>query len=148
MTFPMPESAPAELIARQLRTLAGKLKRRLREQSGVADLTPSQTSVLLRLESEGPATTSHLARAKGMRSQSMGALVAALQAAGLVQSMPDPADGRQSIISLTPFCRDHIERGRAARQDWLCRRVEGRLSAEEQAQLGGALTLLARLLDD
>jgi DNA-binding MarR family transcriptional regulator len=143
-----PRSAQADAIASLLRTTAGRLKRRLREQSGAADLTPSQTSVLLRLESEGPATTSALARAEGMRSQSMGVLITSLQTAGLVESRPDPEDKRQTILSLTSSCRQRIEEGRAARQDWLSRIIDARLSDEEQDLLAAALPLLDRLLAD
>ena len=138
----------ATTLARDIRGLAGKLKRRLREQSDVGDLTPSQTAVLLRLEKDGPATTSSLARAEGMRPQSMGGIVAALEGAGLVHGAPDPGDGRQTILSLTDRCRQRIDEGRAARQDWLFRTIRARLSAQEQKQLMAAVALLRRLVDD
>ncbi|MGY2736954.1 MarR family winged helix-turn-helix transcriptional regulator [Sphingomonas sp. UYP23] len=138
----------AATLAHDIRGLAGKLKRRLREQSNVGDLTPSQTAVLLRLEKEGPATTSHLARAEGMRPQSMGTVVVALERAGLVLGTPDPWDGRQTILSLTDACRDWIGQDRAARQDWLFRTIQSRLSPQEQDQLAAAVALLQRLVDD
>jgi DNA-binding MarR family transcriptional regulator len=126
----------------------GKLKRRLREQAGVGDLTSSQISVLLRLEREGPATTSSLARLEGMRPQSMGTVIAPLQAAGLVRGAPDPADGRQTILSLTDACRKWVADGRAARQDWLTRNLQAHLSPEEQDRLAEAVELLKRLAAD
>lgn len=92
-------------------------------------------------------TTSALARAEGMRPQSMGALLAALEALGLVSGTPDPSDGRQTILSLTDRCRTLIEDGRAARQDWLARNIEARLSLEEQRQVLSAITLLKRLVE-
>jgi DNA-binding MarR family transcriptional regulator len=141
-------SARASDLAQELRALFGKLKRRLREQAHVGDLTPSQTSVLLRLEKDGPATASSLARAEGMRPQSMGPLVTALEGAGLVSGAPDPSDGRQTILSLTDACRKWIEEGRAARQDWLTRTIQARLSPEEQEDLAGSVELLKRLVDD
>ena len=55
-------SARAGALAEDLRSLVGKLKRRLREQAGPEDLTPSQVSILLRLEKDGPTTVSNLAR--------------------------------------------------------------------------------------
>jgi len=143
-----PEIDSAATLAREIRGLAGKLKRRLREQADGGDLTPSQTSVLLRLEKDGSATTSSLARAEGMRPQSMGAVIAALESAGLVQGAPDPADGRQTILSLTDACRQRIDEGRAARQDWLFRTIRARFSAQEQQQLMAAVALLQRLVDD
>jgi len=150
MPYPTDDSHTARIdaLARDLRSLTGRLKRRLREQSGGGDLTPSQTAVLLRLEKEGPATTSSLARAEGMRPQSMGTLIAALDDAGLVAGTPDPDDGRQTILSLTDACRKRFEVGRAARQDWLCRMIETRFSPAEQDQLAAAIALLGRLADD
>lgn len=93
-------------------------------------------------------TTSSLARAEGMRPQSMGAVIAALDAAGLVRGAADPNDGRQTILSTTEACRRGIEEGRAARQDWLSRTIEARLSSEEQDHLLSAVKLLQRLADD
>ena len=117
--------------------MIGKLKRRLREQAHVGDLTPSQTSTLLRLERDGPATASSLARAEGMRPQSMGAVIVALEAAGMVRGAPDPSDGRQTILSLTDDFRKRIREGRAARQDWLSSAIQARLSPQEQAEVRG-----------
>jgi DNA-binding MarR family transcriptional regulator len=141
-------TARASDLAQELRALFGKLKRRLREQAHVGDLTPSQTSVLLRLEKDGPATASSLARAEGMRPQSMGPVVVALEAAGLVGGAPDPSDGRQTILFLTDACRKWIEEGRAARQDWLTRTIQARLSLQEQEDLAASVELLKRLADD
>jgi DNA-binding MarR family transcriptional regulator len=138
--------SPAVALALELRGFAGKLRRRLRDQADAGDLTPSQTAVLLRLEQEGPATTSGLARAEGMRPQSMGAVVASLEAAGLVAGAPDPTDRRQTRLSLTDSCRRWLEHGRAARQDWLSRTIDARLSPHEQDQLAAAVPLLQRLV--
>ncbi len=143
-----PDTARASVLAGDLRGLFRKLKRRLREQADVGDLTPSQTSVLLRLEQEGPATVSALSRAEGVRPQSMRVTVAALEAAGHVSGHPDPDDGRQTIISLTDACRQWIVEGRAARQDWLTRRIATTLSAEEQQAVATATRLLHRVLGD
>jgi DNA-binding MarR family transcriptional regulator len=141
-----PETPRTAALATELRALFGQLKRKLREQAGANDLTPSQISVLLRLEREGPATTSNLARLEGMRPQSMGAVVAPLQAAGLVSGTPDPMDGRQTLLSLTEACRTWVAEGRAAREDWLTRTLEARLSYAEQDRLAEAIDLLKRLL--
>jgi len=140
--------AEAASLARELRALVGKLKRRLREQSHVGDLTPSQVSALLRLEKEGPLTSSNLARAEGMRPQSIGPIVAALEAAGLISGVPHQTDGRQTLLSLTDVCRKWIEEGRAARQDWLSRALRTRLSRSEREQLASAVELLKRLVDE
>ena len=142
-------TAPSDLgsgLARRIRAVAGKLKRRLREQSG-GDLPPSQIAVLLHLDRNGPSTVTALAKAENVRSQSMGATVAALETAGLVAGAPHPTDGRQTVLSLTPDCRKWIDDGRAARQDWLLQTLQARLSPDEQRQLAAALPLLDRLFD-
>jgi DNA-binding MarR family transcriptional regulator len=141
-----PERASA--LALELRTSLGKLKRKLRSQAGQEDLTSSQVSVLLRLEKDGPATVSNLARAEAMRPQSMSAVIAPLEAAGLVSGTPDPNDGRQTLFSLTKMCRKRIQERRAAKQDWLTRNIQARLSAQEQKKLAAALEILARLVED
>jgi DNA-binding MarR family transcriptional regulator len=134
-------------LAGDLRVVISQLRRRLREQSSIGDLTWSQTSVLSRLEREGSATVSSLARAEGMRPQSMGATVSALEAAGLVNGSPDPEDGRQTILSLTPACREWIKAARAAKEDWLFRAIQSKLSPEEQGELAKGVELLKRLAE-
>ena len=143
-----PASARASALAEDLRLLIGRLKRRLREQGDHGDLTPSQLAVLLRLEKHGPATVSSLARAEGMRPQSMSAAISALEAAGHVRGTPDPDDGRQTLMSLTDACRERIRAGRAARQDWLSRTITARLTPREQDELAAAVGLLQRLIED
>ena len=140
-------AACAQALAAELRVLIAKLNRRLREQAHAGDLTGSQKTVLLHLEREGPATVTTLARTEGVRPQSMGATVAALQAAGLVSGAPDPADGRQTIWSLTPAFRQWIKAARAAREDWLLHVVQTRLSSREKEELAASIELLKRLAE-
>jgi DNA-binding MarR family transcriptional regulator len=142
-----PEAARALALAAELRAVAGRLIRRLRERADAGDLTTSQKSVLLHLEREGPATVTTLARAQDMRPQSMGAIVSTLEVAGLVEGSPDPADGRRTLLSLTAACRDMIAAGRAARQDWLFRAIQTNLDRDEQEQLARAVEFLKRLAD-
>lgn len=134
-------------LASEIRAILGRLKRRLREHGGDHDLTQSQVSVALRLEKDGSATVSTLARAEGVRPQSMSAVVAPLQEAGLVQGAPDPTDGRQTLMSLTPKCLKWLRDGRAVRQDWLAATIAQRLSIREQEKLREVLELLARLAE-
>ena len=135
-------------LALEIRTAVRKLKRRLREHGETSDLTPSQVSVVLRLEEVGAATVSGLARAEGMRPQSMSAVITPLQEAGLVGGAPDPDDGRQTLICLTPKCIKWLKEGRAARQDWLTKRILQKLSGHEQEKLQASLELLTRLAED
>src|ERR1700722_6761044 len=136
----------ASALAAELHALSGKLKRRLRALASAGDLTPSQTSVLMHLDRDGPTTVPAVARGEGVRSQSMGATIAVLEAAGLVSGTPDPKDGRQTILSLTPACQEWIKAGRAAREDWLFRAIQSKFSPEEQDELASAVELLKRLM--
>ena len=135
-------------LAAELRAILGKLKRKLREHCGRSDLTPSQVSVILRLEKDGPIAVSSLARAEGMRPQSMSAIITSLLEAGLVSGSPDPSDKRQTLMALSRKCQKLLRDGRAARQDWLTTTIQKKLSSQEQERLASALDLLTRLIED
>lgn len=137
----------AHALAAELRILISKLKRRLREEASLGDFTWTQTRVLLRLEREGPATVTTLARAEGMRPQSMGEIISTLKAADLIAGAPDPADGRQTVLSLTPACLKALKAGRAAREDWLFRTIGTTLTAAEQKKLAVGVELLKRIAE-
>jgi DNA-binding MarR family transcriptional regulator len=140
-------NALASALASELRILISQLRHRLREQTHPGDFTWSQTSVIIRLERDGPATVSALARAEGVRQQSMGATISTLEAAGLVKGSPDPADGRQTNLSLAAACREMIQANRAAKEDWLFRAIQTKLSPAEQERLATDLELLKRIAD-
>jgi DNA-binding MarR family transcriptional regulator len=137
--------AEAAVVAGELRVVLAQLVRRLREQSEGSDLTRSQSSVLGRLEREGASTATALARAEGMRPQSMAAILAALDAAGLVAGRPDPADGRKTIVDLTEKAREEFLAGRIARQDWLTQAMTTEFDPEEIGRLADCVGLLHRL---
>lgn len=135
-------------MAHELRVALGQLTRRLRAQANKGDLSLSQLAVLGTLDREGTATVTALARSEGVRSQSMGATVAALQEAGLVDGAPDPADGRQVMLSLTEAARGLVKASRAAREDWLSEAIRSHLSPAEQQELASAVRLLRRIVDE
>ena len=143
-----PQSELAHALAAEMRAVFRKLKLRMREHGAGNDLTPSQSSVILRLERDGAATVSSLARAEGMRPQSMSAIVAPLLEAGLLRGAADPRDGRQTLLSLTPKCLRRMQEGRAARQDWLATTIVQKLSVRDQEQLLSALEILTRLVEE
>jgi DNA-binding MarR family transcriptional regulator len=136
----------ASALAHDLRANFRALKRRFREQAPAGELTPAQIAVVNRLEG-GPSTASALARAEGMRPQSMGPIIAALDSAGVIQGTPDPSDGRQTLLSLTDLYREQLNARREARQDWLEGIIATRLSPEEQQVLAQANALLRRIVE-
>jgi DNA-binding MarR family transcriptional regulator len=146
MTTRLTDSDATHALAGELRDVLAKLNRRLRAHARPEDVTPSQIAVI-KLLMNGPATVTALARAEGVRQQSMGATVASLEAAGMVAGAPDPNDGRQTVLSLTPACRRMINTARAKREDWLFHAIETHLKASEQKQLALAVELLKRIAD-
>lgn len=143
---PAEASRPSTLAA-DLRVSVGKLVRRLREEVNPGDFTSSQKSVLIRLERDGPATVSTLARAESVRPQSMRITVAGLEKLGLVSGEPDPTDGRQTFFSLTAACRETLKSTRAAKEDWLVRALQAQLTPYEREQLAATVDLFNRLAD-
>jgi DNA-binding MarR family transcriptional regulator len=143
------DSSPIDqaAVAAQLRAVTVGLIRRLRSTASPGDLTWSQEAALLRLETGGPQTISQLARAEGTRSQSMGAIVASLEAQGLVDRAADSRDGRQSIITVSDAGRLALDDARAVKQDWLAERLTDELNQHEQGILSQAVPLLQRIVD-
>ena len=148
MRRPAAEVTDADLhaLAADLRIVLVGMRKRLRQEATLGDFSFNQLQVVLRLERDGPATVSALAKAEGMRPQSMSEMVAVLKAGGLLAGAPDPADGRQTLISLTPACGRALRANRSAREDWLFGAMRRKLDADEQAQLIAACALLQRLL--
>jgi DNA-binding MarR family transcriptional regulator len=138
-------SDTATHAAREIRVVFGRLRRRLREVATFGDLTPSQTSVVSRLDKSGPASASDLAAAEGIRPQSMAATLAVLDQAGVIRRDPDPDDGRRQLISLSPAGRERLEGDRRAREEWLARTLRERYTEAERWTIVEALALLDRL---
>jgi DNA-binding MarR family transcriptional regulator len=142
------ESAALRETASDLRVFIAKLRRQLAEQSHPGDFTPSQTSVMTRLLHGGPATLTALARAEGMRPQSMSAIIAVLQAAGAVEGRPDPTDGRATILALSDSIRSRVEQARVVKNDWIFAQLRAKYTPAEQAQLTASIQLLQRLVEE
>jgi len=138
-------SESAARAARDLRVVVSRVRRRLKEVYDSGDLTPSQTSVLSRLDKDGAASASDLAAAERVRPQSMAATLAALDERGLIQRRADPGDGRRQLISLSDAGREFIDDSRQAREEWLSRAFQDRYTEAERRTLVEALALLDRL---
>jgi DNA-binding MarR family transcriptional regulator len=134
-------------LAGELRVAIGVLIRRVREQTQEGDFTSAQTSVILRLERDGPGTVSMLAKAESVRHQSMRVTVASLETMGVVSGAPDPDDGRQTIFKLTPTFLKTLKTNRAVKEDWLFRALQTQLTPREQDDLAAAVKLIQRLAD-
>jgi len=124
----------------------GLLLRRLRAAAGSQELSLSEDAVLKRLFRDGPATTADLARAEGMRPQSMGTIIAALEQMGMVERKPHPTDGRQVNIELTARGAAVRKSAREAKRTWLAQAI-ARLDQRDQETLFAAGRIITRLVE-
>lgn len=132
-------------VAAALRVSMGLLLRRLRQVGVPGELTVPETSALARLDRNGPATSSELARVEQISPQSMGATLSALEARGLVTRDPDARDGRRIVLSVTEAGRQLLRDKRDARTEHLARALAAGFTREELGQLMAAAPLLERL---
>jgi DNA-binding MarR family transcriptional regulator len=77
----------------------------------------------------------------------MGAIVAILEAQGLVDRTADAADGRQSVITVSDAGRRALNDARTVKQDWLAERLTDELNQHEQDIVAQAIPLLQRIVD-
>jgi DNA-binding MarR family transcriptional regulator len=141
----MQEQPDVYEVAGALRKSVGLLLRRMRQARPEGELTLPESSALTRLDRGGPATPSTLARLEQISPQSMGATVAALEARGLVERRPDPADGRRAVMSVTEAGRQVLRDKRSARVEQLAQALSSGFTAAEVSQLKAAAPLLERL---
>jgi len=129
------------LIARGVLRLA----RRLRVEAPVGEVSTAALGLLATLHREGPMPGVALAQAEGLQPQSLTRLLARLVADGMIARVPDPADRRNLIISITPQGRRALLAAMKARRRWLADALADRLSEEERATLIAASELMLRL---
>ncbi len=134
--------------ATELALALGLLVRRIRSAAPAEshELSWTQKAVMLRLEAAGPATTAELARAEGVKPQSMGATVAALEEMGMVERRPHPTDGRQMNIALTAKGARVRKDAGIAKRTWLAQAL-ARLDTKEQKKLPALTALIKRLAE-
>ena len=107
MALPHPE--PDLLDGYDLDAQAGFLLRRAHQRHtalfangmAAADLTPMQFSTLMRVVALGRATQNHLGRLVATDPATIQGVVRRLEARGLVQRLPDPADRRTTVLAPT-----------------------------------------------
>ena len=133
-------------LAVRLRLAITRTSRRLRQEAGTA-LSPSQSSALASIDRHGPLTPSELAERERIQRPTVTRLLVRLEAAGLIARAADPADGRSSLITVTPAGRDLLRQLRLRKDAFLARRLE-ELDAEERATLDRAAAILERLLEE
>ena len=127
-----------------LAQVIGLLVRRLRAAGASHELSLTDSAVMARLAREGPATTADLARAEGMKPQSMGSVIAGLEEMGIVARKPHPTDGRQMNIELTAKGTAVRKSAKEAKRTWLCEAI-AKLDERERETLFAAGEIMKRL---
>lgn len=138
------EPDPVE-VAAALRVNIGVFIRRLRRSPLRDDLTTPEMTALSRLDRDGPASPSALARAEQITPQGMGATLNELARRGLVRRSPDPGDGRRTVMSLTDAGREVVHSKRSARTRQIAESLSQRFTPEELEVLRAAAPLIGRL---
>ena len=123
------------------------LVRRVRAAAASQELSLTESAVMARLARDGPATTADLARAEGMKPQSMGTTVAALEELGIVERKPHPTDGRQVNLELTAKGAALRKSAKDARQTWLAQAI-AKLDERERETLFKAGDIVRRLVEE
>ena len=110
------------------------------------ELSWTQKAVLRRLEKHGPATAADLARAEGVKPQSMGTALGLLEKMGLVERKAHPTDGRQINIKLTARGITLRRNTKEAMHAWLSQAI-AKLDRQEQTTLFKAGELIKRIAE-
>jgi DNA-binding MarR family transcriptional regulator len=134
-----------EELAPRLRLAITRTARRLRQEAG-SDLGPSQTAALATIERHGPLSPSEVADRERIKRPTATRIVRHLQAAGLVERVRDPEDGRASILTITSDGRSLLRRLRARKTAYLAQRLDG-LDEEDRRTLERAAELLEEMLE-
>jgi DNA-binding MarR family transcriptional regulator len=135
-----------EIAVVDLTQTIGLLVRRVRAAAASHELSLTESAVMTRLANEGPATTADLARAEGMKPQSMGTTIAALEQMGMVERKPHPTDGRQMNLELTAKGAAVRKSTREAKQSWLVQAIT-QLDEQERETLFAAGKIIKRLAE-
>ena len=124
----------------------GLLVRRARAAAASHGLSLTEAAVMGRLARDGRATTADLARAEGMKPQSMGTTIAALEEMGMVERKPHPTDGRQVNIELTAKGAAVRKSAGDAKRTWLAQAI-AHLDEQERETLFKAGEIMKRLVE-
>jgi DNA-binding MarR family transcriptional regulator len=128
-----------------LRVALVRIQRQLRSKTA-SDITPSQSSALARVEQSGPVRLGTLAELEGTTAATMSRVIDSLADRHLIERVPDPLDGRASLVRLTVQGGALLHELRA-RYTEVLRAAMAELTGEEQRVVRRAIPVLERLSD-
>lgn len=140
-------SAPDNAAATALRVTIARIYRALR-LTATSGITPSQGSVLFRIEQSEPVRMGVLAHHERITPATLSKVVDSLESLELVERVPDPLDGRVTLLRLSAAGRRLIEAQRDASTLALEQALAQLASADRDALLHSmsALERLAEIL--
>ena len=141
---PVVAAGPVE-EASDLRVALVRLYRQLRMRAGPG-ITPSQSSAMARIESDGPVRLGTLAELEGTTPATMSRVIDSLADHQLIERVPDPLDGRARLVQLSPEGGALLVDLRRRNTEALRAAMAG-LDEEEQRTVAEAIPVLGRLAD-
>jgi len=93
-------------VGYQVNHLARLLAQALRERVEPHGVVPGQFAQLLALYEQDGLTQAELCARVRIEQPTMANTLARMQRDGLIDRVPDPADGRRALVTLTPWARD------------------------------------------
>jgi DNA-binding MarR family transcriptional regulator len=142
----MATTSHAPQLASRLRLAVARTARRLRQEAG-GGLSPTLSAALASIDNHGPLTPSELADRERIKRPTATRLIVSLEESALVARTADPADGRSSLIAVTPEGHELLHTLRTRKDAYLAQRLRA-LSAEERETLSRAAGILERLLEE
>ena len=138
----MTSQAHRELAAR-IRPALTKLYVLYFRLAETSDLTGPQLTILSRLDNEGPARISQIAKAEGIRMPTASNALHQLEDRGMIERIREETDRRGVKVQLTPFGKSELERVGNERTAYLA----NMLAALQEEKLGD-ITKLANLINE
>ncbi len=134
-----------DLVAR-LRLAVLRLGRRLRQQAQTG-ITPSQLSALATVARSGPLPLRDLAAIEDIAPSTLTRVVAALEADGLVERLPDRSDRRVCLVAVSESGHLRLDQVRRRGTNFLSERLAA-LTPAEQATLAAAVPIIEKLVGE
>jgi DNA-binding MarR family transcriptional regulator len=141
-------SKPDIQLATELRTVVGRLIKKLRKESVTGQqLSLTERSSMALLLQHKKLLPSELASMEKITNQSMSQVLNHLLEVGYISRKASETDKRKVIISLTELGERTILQVRAEREEWLLKAISETCSEEEVLVLKQAIGPLTKLVD-
>ena len=136
------ERAGSDAVAQMVELCTDMMLRYLSDR---AELSPSATMVMNRVNREGPLRLTSLADAEGASQSGMTQLVQRMERQGLLERWSDPDDGRASLVKLAETGRQFWEARSVSRQERVAELLRA-VSEDDQTALWLAAHVVTQVL--